>query len=289
MGVNNPTGALVAGSYPLYLDELQSGNLKNISLQTNTDGNSYDQLLVGFSGMTQVPNGESVNFVNNAQSSSSANYNTPMNQQTGTWYNTSTGKSNQFWFTWQGIPGTGSNPSAQLRFGYGGTTGAPTVSFPFTYSSVSNYFSGVFGGTLTANRTYNFPDISTNAMVGQVATSNLTGQTANLGQQTLVLYATAGMYRASCYVVVTTAATTSSTLPNCDLYFTDGDTGVAPSYETITTTSAGNAVGTTLAQGTYEFNAQAGTAIKYATVNYASNGAAAMQYAVHVRLEYLGQ
>jgi hypothetical protein len=73
------------------------------------------------------------------------------------------------------------------------------------------------------------------------------------------------------------------------LYFTDGDTGVAPSYETITTTSAGNAVGTTLAQGTYEFNAQAGTAIKYATVNYASNGAAAMQYAVHVRLEYLGQ
>ena len=36
------------------------------------------------------------------------------------------------------------------------------------------------------------------------------------------------------------------------------------------------------------FNVKAGTSISYSTSNYGSTGTTAMQYAAHLRLEYLG-
>jgi hypothetical protein len=121
-----------------------------------------------------------------------------------------------------------------------------------------------------------------------VATQAYTGLTANAGSYTLLTPSANGWYRVSCYTVVATAATTSSTLPSCDAYFTDSDSGVSPSYEQLTSGSTSNTAGV-VSQGRYELHAKASTAIKWATVNYASGGATAMTYAARVVLEYLGQ
>ena len=155
--------------------------------------------------------------------------------------------------------------------------------------SGTTLYSEIMGGTLTNSRYAYFPDVNVNMMVGQVATSNLTAQTANSGAQVLTSSALAGLYRVSCYTVLTTAGTTSSTLPQCAFQFTDADTGVQSAYLQITGNLSSNIVGTTQTQGFYTFNAKAGTTIQYATLNYASSGATPMAYAIHVRLEYLGQ
>ncbi len=102
-----------------------------------------------------------------------------------------------------------------------------------------------------------------------VADQAYTSQSAGIGTYTLTTPSANGWYRASCYTVITTPATTSSTLPSCDAYFTDSDSGVSPSYEQLTNGSTSNAAGV-VSQGRYELHAKAATAIKWATVNYAS-------------------
>lgn len=128
-----------------------------------------------------------------------------------------------------------------------------------------------------------------------VAKADLTGQTANVASTTLfTVGATNHTYRATCYVVLTTAATTSSTLPNCGISYTDADTGVSQTIG-MTATEGNNTAGTIgcPAGGGYTcektFQMKAGSAVKFATFNYASSGTTAMQYAVHVKLEDLGQ
>lgn len=132
---------------------------------------------------------------------------------------------------------------------------------------------------------------------GAVAVS-LTGQGANIAATPIssgldpVLWTRGGIYRASCYVITTTAATTSSTLPACNVVYTDGDTGNVHTAA-LTATSAANALDTvgagttTLPWGT--FNAKASTAISYSTSSYATSGATAMAYSVYFRLEYVGK
>ena len=114
-------------------------------------------------------------------------------------------------------------------------------------------------------------------------------QSANLSSATLyaVPASGAGLYRASCYAVVTTAATTSSTLPSCVIGWTDNDSGVALSASTVTPTNTANAPGA-FGQGIAVINAKASTNITYSTSGYVSSGATAMQYAFHVKLEALG-
>ncbi len=123
---------------------------------------------------------------------------------------------------------------------------------------------------------------------------NRTGLAANVGQTVAytVPSGSPGWYRLSCYVVLTQAATTSSTLPTCQMNFYDNDTGV---QKTVTLTYGGqtqNTVGLNgnngSPAGTAPVYAGAG-AINYYTVNYASSGAMPMQYALHVKVEYLGQ
>jgi hypothetical protein len=119
------------------------------------------------------------------------------------------------------------------------------------------------------------------------ATVDLTSQGADIAWTTLITPATNNLYRISCYVIVTRAATTSSTLPGCNLSYTD-ETGTA--HQVIgTSASTANTVGTNL-QGMAVIYAKSGTAIQYNTAGFASSGATSMQYAVHVRLEQpLGQ
>jgi len=134
-----------------------------------------------------------------------------------------------------------------------------------------------------------------------VAKADQTAQTANIALATLytVPAAQGGMYRLSCYVVVTTAAGTSSTMPSCIFQATDVDAGVAVcgagcqftvqnSSNTVATTNSANAGAAGANGGTIIINAKASTAIQYGTTGYASNPAATMQYAIHVKLEYLG-
>lgn len=119
-----------------------------------------------------------------------------------------------------------------------------------------------------------------------IAKVNLSAQTASVSTTSLYTAPAAGLYLFSCYEVVTTAATSSSTLPNCRVNFTDAETSVV-SYQNATNTATGNTVGLIL-QGVSVINVAAGATISYSTANYASSGATAMAYSVHVRLQYLG-
>ncbi len=116
-----------------------------------------------------------------------------------------------------------------------------------------------------------------------VGTVDLTTQAANITYTTIYTPTATGFYRASCWVEETQAATTSSTMPSCAIDFTTGDGG-SSTGGTLTSTSTANVVGT-WSQGALVFYAKTGVAIQYNTAGYASSGATAMQYAIHIRLE----
>ena len=118
-----------------------------------------------------------------------------------------------------------------------------------------------------------------------VASINLTAQTANIGTTTLYAVPSAGFYRVSIYITVTSAGTTS-TMPSTTITYTDGNAGTNSHSTTTTATSSGNSVTTTFAQTTYVLYAKASTNIQYATGSYASTGSA-MQYALRIRVEAL--
>jgi hypothetical protein len=122
-----------------------------------------------------------------------------------------------------------------------------------------------------------------------LASYNTLGQSANIGATTIYAVPAdgAGMYRVFAYAVVTQAATTSSTLPNLGILWTDSDTSVALSSSNVTPTNAANALGA-FGNGDIVINAKGGTTIQFQTSNYASAGATSMQYVVRLRLEFLG-
>jgi hypothetical protein len=137
---------------------------------------------------------------------------------------------------------------------------------------------------------YNGISLVANGIPVLVAKADATAQAANIAATTLyaVPASGAGMYRVSCYVALTQPATTSSTIPACYAGFTDPDTN-AVSTPWISSTSTGNTIGnTSVGQNTSAINAKASTNIQYGTTGYASSGATTMQYAIHVKLEYLG-
>ena len=117
----------------------------------------------------------------------------------------------------------------------------------------------------------------------------LTAQTANVGQGAqFITETTDGQYRLSCYDVVTTAATSSSTLPSFQYAYTDEDTAVASSWLGFGSTSTGNTVGTTANQGSVYFAAKNNHSVYVATTGYVSSGVTPMAYSLHCKLEYLG-
>ena len=132
--------------------------------------------------------------------------------------------------------------------------------------------------------TYQYP-----CSIGHVSR---TAQTANISSAvTIGTPSAAGWYQASCYVVITAAATTSATMPQCTVYYTDLDTNVAQSV-VLSNSYAGNSVGVNTywvsSKGVATFTAPSGVAVTLLTSGYASSGATAMQYAVHADLKYLG-
>jgi hypothetical protein len=131
-----------------------------------------------------------------------------------------------------------------------------------------------------------------------VAAIGMLAQVANIASTPIspsvdpVIVAAGGMYRADCYMIETVAATTSSTLPVCNVIYTDTDTGNSHTVA-LTATSAANAVDTVGAGSTTApwgvFHAKGGTTISFSTSSYASSGATAMAYSLHFRLEYIGK
>ncbi len=127
-------------------------------------------------------------------------------------------------------------------------------------------------------------------IVGEGIAVNTTGLTANVGVTTLTTPTANSYYRFSCYVVLTTAAGTSATLPQCQINWTDADSSVAENATTNATSNvnAAGQLGPTQVSGINPASpiyAKSGVAITYQTVNYASNPASTMQYAIHLRLE----
>lgn len=114
---------------------------------------------------------------------------------------------------------------------------------------------------------------------------DLAAQVANIATTTLLATPPLGMYRVSAYIVQTVAATSSGTLPSVVVVFTDGDSSVTETL-TLTAPSSANVVGTQ-ALGSATFYAKPTADITYSTTGYASVGATALAYAIHLRIETL--
>jgi len=111
-----------------------------------------------------------------------------------------------------------------------------------------------------------------------------TGNTANIGSTTLLAVSTAGIYRISAYIIVTTVDGASSTLPKVTISWTDQDNSQTQSFD-ITPTNSGN-LQTTLEEGSLIVDAAVAN-ISYATSGYASGTPAIMTYALHLRIEQM--
>jgi len=118
---------------------------------------------------------------------------------------------------------------------------------------------------------------------------DLTAQNANIGATTLTTPGANGFYRMTVNGAITTAAGTSSTLPNVNVIYTEPDSNTSKTVQ-VNNTSGANVVGTLMSAtsnplSVFGFWAKNGVAIQYSTTGYLSNPAAAMQYSVHIRLE----
>lgn len=178
------------------------------------------------------------------------------------------------------------------------------VSGSSIFFGVSNsYATGITSVPLTLNWDNSaqwvgtFTKYNNIATIGQgvaplYAKVDLTAQAAAITATTVYAVPStgAGLYRVSWSAVVTQAATSSSTLGGAggfQLTFTDNDTGTAitPLSEP-NATATGNGIGTQIS-GVVVVNAKASTNLQY-VFGYTSSGATVMQYALHIKVEYLG-
>lgn len=133
----------------------------------------------------------------------------------------------------------------------------------------------------------------------ELATVDLTAQSAAITATTIYTPAASQMFRISFVINVTTAATTSSILGGTTgvvLTYTEPDGSVAQTVTvgmfaqngTVITVASGNTGNstTTLSHGDAIIYAKTGVAIQYA-VGYTSVGGTAMQYSVHAKCEAL--
>jgi hypothetical protein len=186
--------------------------------------------------------------------------------------------------TVEGVTSTGATGTGNLVF-----SAAPAFTGTTTAAALS------MSGLLS---TYNGVATVGNGVGALVAKTDLTAQSASIGSTLLyaVPAAGAGMYEVHCYVVVTQAATSSSTSPDCRLQWTDLDSSATAGFASFANTSTLNSLGAgssnsgggNAGSGSIRINAKASSNINFTTNGYASSGATAMQYAVHLKLLYFG-
>ncbi|SRR6266496_1318494 len=112
-----------------------------------------------------------------------------------------------------------------------------------------------------------------------------TAQVADIASTDLITTPTAGRYRVSAYIIVTTVDGASSTLPKITLAWDDADNGQPQTFD-ITATSAGNAL-TTLKFGDAFISVGASSPLQFSTSGYASGTPSTMQFAIHITVESL--
>lgn len=129
---------------------------------------------------------------------------------------------------------------------------------------------------------------------GVVAKASLLNLQADIGLTTIytVPATNAGWYRLNAFLVITQAATTSSTLPGLYISFIDNDTGSLVQRGFCASQTV-NGRGTDNYAGGPQFSIfvtpQPGSVIQiYTNTTYASVGATPLQYAVHYALEFIG-
>jgi hypothetical protein len=215
---------------------------------------------------------------------------TPLNAASnlGDVASTSTARTN-LGVTYANLPDKPTIPAAQVNSDWNAVSGAAEILNKPIFSTYAPLASPTFIGTLAAptiNATTTF-QLAGN-VVGKITagTVDLITQAGDVGTTTLyaVPVSGAGLYRVSAYIIVTQAASTSSTLPSVVLTFFDLANLTQQTYTLVPASPTGNSL-TTLAAGDFVVAAEALTNITYATSGYASSGGTPMQFALHLRLE----
>lgn len=202
---------------------------------------------------------------------------------------------------------TGNNTGDQTISLTGDVTGSGTGSFAATIANLSVTAAKLAASAVTdAKLSLTTPALGAPTLSGKITNYNgvatvesgvpssvvsvaSTGNAANKGATTLLTPAGAGKYRMTVVTTVTTAASTTSSLPRTNMIYTDLNSVVktiviAPAFAGIPNLTTG--IGAT---GTGLLNVKAGTAIQYSTGgtggDYASTGGTAMRYDITVVLE----
>lgn len=161
----------------------------------------------------------------------------------------------------------------------------PTISLSAGNTSVTAAF--MYDGTnyynLTPTTAVSNVPVVTNTLSGTY-TANITAaqqlQAASTGYT--------GTFRIPYSCEVTTAATTSSTLPSLVFSWKQRDSSVAVTQTVAPSNATGNTVGSTFYSGELVISAKNTSAISYTSTGYASSGATAMAYTCRVALEFVG-
>lgn len=180
------------------------------------------------------------------------------------------------------------------RVPFATTNGRLTDDGDMTFATDTLTVTGLKVGT-TKISSYNGITTVSNGVPSELATVDLTAQTAAKATTTLYTPTATGLFRISVYLQVTTAGSVSSVLGGTGgvvITYNDGDGNVAQTDTVALMTTAGaiaiNAAGNTTATnltGSIVIYARTGVAIQYA-IGYTSAGTA-MQYAAHLKLEAL--
>lgn len=177
--------------------------------------------------------------------------------------------------------------SGAITNNYGLKIGNQTVGSTINSAITTGTGTIDLGGKIT---TYNAVATVENGVPSSKWIYTSTGNVANIASTAFtpaITSAVAGRYRLTCYVAVTTQATTSSTVPQCNLLCTDPTDSVAKTIQ-VTPAIAGVAVNPTTAvaeSGAGMCDAKVATGITISTTGYLSVGATAMAYKVYAILE----
>ncbi len=173
---------------------------------------------------------------------------------------------------------SGSGQSAQVATGLTYTPSTGTLS--------ATKFSGSFSGSISGDiSSYNGISTVANGVPTEYGTIDKTAQGSNISSTNIYTAPANGMYRVTVIIMLTQVASTSSTLPQVNIGWTDGDNNTAQTTIATSPSSSNNL--TTYETASVVVYAESGSAISYSTSSYASSGSPSMQYSVHIRVEAL--